>query len=126
MNKKLNNLIRQGVFDGEHTSSLNKNSYANLFDVVNRGERSYFNLCRGIRFNNVDKMDEGKYSSYVVVETDSWPTISYKFYNTVELWWLICKFNNVKNPFTELTPGSVIKIPSEELKDVILNIIIAH
>ena len=126
MGKKLNNLLKDGVFDQQYVQSLNKNSYANLFDVVNRGERSYFNLCRGIRFNHVDKMDKSKYRDYVVVETDSWTTISYKFFETVELWWLICKFNNVKDPFKELIPGTVIKIPSDEIKDVILNVINAY
>lgn len=126
MGKKLNNLINDGTFDSTYVSPLNKNSYANIFDVVNRGERSYFNLCRGIRFNHVDKMDESKYSNYVVVESDSWTTISYRFYHTVELWWLICKFNNIKNPFKELIPGTVIKIPSDEVKDIILSVLSSY
>jgi hypothetical protein len=36
------------------------------------------------------------------------------------LWWLICKFNNVKNPFTDLTVGAVIKIPTPKLVEKIL------
>ena len=43
-----------------------------------------------------------------------------KFYKTVKLWWVICKFNNIKNPFTELLPGTFIKVPNEEIVKQIL------
>lgn len=123
MKKSLNNLIQYGVFDSEMTKKLNKNSYANLFNVVNRGSNSYFNICRGLHFNNVDSIDPAMYKEYTVVENDSWTSISYLHYHTIELWWLICKFNDVKNPFEELEPGTVLKIPGEEIKNTVLNTI---
>ncbi len=123
MRNKLNDLIQKGIFDSSKTPQLNKNNFANIFNVVNKGEKSYFNLCRGLRFKNVDKMDHSMYVDYLVLDIDSWTNISYKHYKTVELWWLICKFNNVKDPFAELTPGTYIKVPTAELKDKILDII---
>jgi hypothetical protein len=126
MKNKLNDLLQNGVFDSSLTTSLNKNNYANIFSVVNRGAKSYFNLCRGLHFNNVDSIDSGMYQNYTVVENDSWTSISYRFYNTIELWWLICKFNNVKNPFKELEAGTILKIPNDEIKDIVLNTINAY
>ena len=99
MKKKLNNLLHNGVFDSSITDSLNKNSYANMFDVVNRGAKSYFNLCRGLHFENVDSMDPSFYKEYEIIEDDSWTKISYFFFHTAELWWLICKFNRNKKSF---------------------------
>ena len=119
---KLNEMIRDGLFDAS-TRQLTKNDLANLFDVVNKGPKSYYNLCRGLRFENVDKMDPSHYNLYTVSEGDSWTGISFKHYQTVELWWLICKFNGVKNPFDELKPGSLIYVPTDELKDLILDTI---
>jgi nucleoid-associated protein YgaU len=124
MKSKLNDLIRNGVFRQANISQLSKNNFANLFNVINKGEKSYFNLCKGISFDNIDSMDHYYYVDYLVLENDSWTNISYKHYNTTELWWLICKFNGVKNPFEELTPGTYIKVPTDELKDTILNIIV--
>lgn len=123
--KKLNSLLRNGTFSPSYVAELNKNSLANLFNVVCRGNKSYFNLCKGVSFSNLDKLSDESFSSYIVLESDSWPTISYKFYNTVELWWLICKFNNIKDPFEFPEAGTVIKIPSEQIKDLILDVIIA-
>ena len=94
--KKLNNLLRTKALDSNSVHQLNKNSYANLFDVVNKGSKSYFNICRGINFKNIDSTDPSMFRDYTIVEDDSWTSISYKFYHTVELWWLICKFNRSK------------------------------
>jgi len=120
---KLNDLINKGIFSSSDISKLNKNSLANLFDVVNKGEKSYYNLCKNIYFNNNEYLTSDMISFYTIVEDDSWTNISYKFYRTYELWWLICKFNNVKNPFYELIPGNQLLIPSKEMVEEILNVI---
>ena len=102
---------------------LDKNNYANLFDVINKGEKSYFNLCKNISFKNLDYLSSELFKTYEVKDGDSWTGISYKIYNTIDLWWLICKFNDVKNPFEELTVGMILKVPVEELVDIILETI---
>ena len=93
------------------------------FDVVKKGEKSYFNLCKNINFKNLNYLSSELFTIYEILENDTWPGISYKVYNTIDLWWLICKFNNVKNPFKELTVGKILRIPSEELVDIILETI---
>ena len=98
MKKKYNDLLKNGTLSIESAEQLKRQSFANLFDVVNRGEKSYFNLCKGISFGNVDSIDQSLYTDYVINEVDTWTSISYKFYNTIELWWLICKFNRYQRP----------------------------
>ncbi len=122
MNKKLNTLISNGVFPPE-IKKLDNYDYANLFNVINKGEKSYFNLCKNIYFDNTQYLTSNDVEFYTIIDDDSWSSISYKFYRTYKLWWLICKFNNITNPFYELTPGKEIKIPSKEMVDSILAII---
>jgi len=38
--------------------------------------------------------------------------ISYRYYDTVEYWWLICVANDIQCPFLELYAGRELKIPS--------------
>lgn len=38
--------------------------------------------------------------------------LAYKYYNDPKLWWVIAQVNNIKNPFTEFTLNTLIRIPS--------------
>lgn len=96
-------------------SKLDLYNFANIFDVVQKGEKSYFNICKTIRIQNLNKMLPEYYTTYEVTPKDTWANISYKFYNTYKLWWIICKFNDIKNPFTQLQQGQVIIIPTKQL-----------
>ena len=106
-------------FKGE-LNPLDENNFANLFSVVYLGNNSYFNINKTINIKNVNDIDSSKYFTYEIVEGDTWTSISFKFYNTYKLWWLICKFNNIINPFTELTVGTFIKILKPNYADMIL------
>lgn len=99
---------------------LDKNDMARMFNVVQRGQNSYFNISRTLSFKNVDNIPPKYYNNYMVTQKDSWTNISFKFYRTHKLWWIICKFNNVSDPFNFLEPGKVIKIPKEELVNSII------
>lgn len=122
MKKKLNDLINLGVYDEEYTQKLDNYNFANFLNVVNKGKNSYFNLCRSIYFNT-DDIDPGLIDMYEIAEGDTWTNISFRYFGTIKLWWLICKFNNVKNPFDELESGKFIKIPTKDLMESIINII---
>lgn len=37
--------------------------------------------------------------------------ISQKAYQTPEYWWLICAVNDISDPFEQLIPGKLIKLP---------------
>ena len=107
----------------EQVEYLDKYNFARLFDVVQRGKNSYFNLCKTIRFKNIDTMLPKYYSDYEVKPKDTWTNLSFKFFNTYKLWWLLCKFNDVEDPFTELQEGQIIKIPTKQvMRSIIENL----
>jgi len=39
--------------------------------------------------------------------------ISYKAYNTIDLWWVIYEFNGIKDPLFEMVEGKIIRIPEK-------------
>ena len=120
MKNKLNKLISSGVF--KDVSFLDNYNFANLFNVVNKGEKSYFNLCRSIYFD-IEDISPDLITVYEVAEGDTWTNISYRNFGTIKLWWLICKFNNIKNPFEEIEAGKIIKILSKKLMETNINVI---
>ena len=100
---------------------LDQYDFANFFKVINLGEKSYFNIHKTIFFNNINDIPTSYYSTYIIKGGDTWTGISYKFYKTIKLWWLICKINNIQNPFEELVEGKYIKILSESIVNDVLN-----
>ena len=52
------------------------------------------------------------YTSYEVQRGDTFDSIALEFYNNPTLYWIICSFNRIQDPFTELVEGQVLKIPS--------------
>ena len=102
---------------------LDMYNFANLLNIVIDSNKSYFNCTKTIKFRNLNKISPSLFNYYVVKQGDTWTNISYKFYNTYKLWWLICKFNDVTNPFIALNNGLVIKIPNQKLVQQILEMI---
>ena len=45
------------------------------------------------------KRDGASFFLYNIEDNERLENISYKFYNTVDYWWIIAVFNNIKNPF---------------------------
>ena len=42
---------------------------------------------------------------------DPW-LISYRCYGTVAFWWILLVVNEIQDPFSELTPGLLLKVPN--------------
>lgn len=99
---------------------LSKYNLANIFSIVNLNQNSYFNLSKTLTIKNSQDTKSIYYQVYQVSDSDTWTGISYKFYKTVQLWWLICKFNDIKQPFQQLVPGLFLKIPTEFIVNQIL------
>lgn len=102
-------------------NQLDRFNFANFFDVIKKGEKSLFNISKTIIFNNVDFITPQNYYQYQLKQTDTWTGISFRYYKTYKLWWLICKFNDIKNPFLQIIPGKIIKIPSNEIVQSVLS-----
>lgn len=115
-NKKINDFT-------DINKKIDMYDFANLFNVVELGNKSYYNINNTIRFENIDYMPENLYTNYEITLADTWTNISYRFYKTIKLWWLICKFNGIENPLTDLIPGKIIKIPNENVvHEILMNI----
>lgn len=37
--------------------------------------------------------------------------IAHKFYGQSQLWWIICSYNGILDPYTELVPGTKLLVP---------------
>lgn len=56
--------------------------------------------------------DTTVHSIHTVTEGDTFDSLALYYYNNPTLYWIICSFNHIQDPFEELTPGSKIKIPA--------------
>lgn len=56
--------------------------------------------------------DDTLYTNYTVKRNDTLDGLALEFYNNPTLYWIICSFNRIQDPFTVLKEGQVIKIPA--------------
>ena len=112
------------VTELEDISTLN---FANIFHVYDEPKLgvSYktYNINRSLNFLELDNNStetNSFFTPYRVTLGDSWSTISFKFYQTIELWWLVAKINNITNPTIDPPIGAVIKVLKSEMVNEIL------
>ena len=100
---------------------LSKESLSNYFTVTVDGDGGYrYVMTRTLYVSGSNVADSTLYSEYKVQNGDHWTLISYKFYDTIDLWWLICKFNEINNPYEIPVAGTMIKIPTNEFIQAVL------
>lgn len=56
--------------------------------------------------------DSTIFTTHVVKEGESFDTLALHYYNNPTYYWIICSFNHIQDPYMELKPGMLIKIPS--------------
>lgn len=94
--------------------------YENFFNIYNdnKSDVRFYNLLRNISvFPAKDSVVE---EDYVLQYGDNWATISYKMYNTIDLWWLICAYNEIQNPIDIPPSGTLLKILKSEYVGYVL------
>lgn len=100
---------------------LPSNSYLNMFNILRTSDKEYFlNLFKSYIVDNEVLEKEDFFHFYQAEENDWWENISYKYYGTVNLWWLIAMVNNVNNPFEDMEPGKNIKVLKKSYLYIIL------
>lgn len=52
------------------------------------------------------------YSSYKVQAGDTYDNLALYFYNNPTLYWVICSFNHIQDPFRNPAVGSILNIPT--------------
>jgi len=103
--------------------SLDSTRYENIFNVYNDSDGYYYyNLLQTIVFPQ--NLPDSFFNAYAVTPGDTWPMISYRNYNTINLWWLIMLANGLDNPISTIESGTVLKIPKNNVVREILTQII--
>lgn len=101
--------------DGYNTTSYSDSTYdlANLFlKFRDKNGNIVYNLNDTIEIEFADT-SSSLYDVYVVKESDTYQTISYKLYGTTRLWWAIAKLNKVYDATKLPSKGDVIKTISK-------------
>jgi hypothetical protein len=94
--------------------------YEDFFNIYEDSNNTrFYNLLRSI--NIFPANDSSVEDTYTVLHNDTWLFISYKYYNTINLWWLVCEYNQIKNPTTMPEPGIKIKLLKPEYVWVIIS-----
>lgn len=84
--------------------------YENIFKIYKNDDNQYFyNISKAISLNNYE-VDDTKVYLQQVKKRSPWTTISFNAYQTIELWWLICLVNKIRNPVIIPAQGTYIKI----------------
>lgn len=92
----------------------------NVFNVYKDEDDKYFyNMLRTV--NIPEDLDPQYYDVYTIRYGDMWPTLAWKFYQNVNLWWLICATNQIDNATENPKTGDNIKIIKEGYVTEILN-----
>lgn len=100
--------------DGEYRNNiselpkLSEYKYEKLFRVYNIDNYYIYNIINTLNFNK--DIDKDYYYNWEVNRPLPWTTISYIHYDDINLWWLICIFNNIQNPIKFAETGTVLKI----------------
>jgi hypothetical protein len=99
---------------------LRNENYENIFNLHTDKEGRYFyNLLQTVIVP--DNLPAGYYEQYNVVYGDTWPLISYKNYQTPNLWWLIVSVNGIINPTEQPQTGTQIRILKSQFASLVIN-----
>jgi nucleoid-associated protein YgaU len=100
--------------DIKELPKLNSENLENLFNVYQEENGLYYyNILQSIIFPQ--DLPKALFTSYIITYGDTWPFISYKVYESPNLWWLILLANNIDNPLILPEPGKELNIPVIEV-----------
>lgn len=57
--------------------------------------------------------DTDEYEAYTVQEGDTYDSIALAKYNNPTMYWIICDFNRIIDPFVEPKPGDILYLPAK-------------
>jgi hypothetical protein len=103
--------------------NISNKSLANLFNIEIKNGKYEFRSNKTIIIIGSEQASQELYSLHKISSSDSWASISNQYYETTDLWWIICKFNGIINPNVMPKSGSIIFIPKSDVVNTILNAI---
>ena len=100
-------------------NTLHQFDLANIFDVyTDEDGLDFYNLFQSINIEG--DIDPTLYTEHSWSVTDNFYHLSYQYYNTTRLWWVILIANNIINPFDDIPPGTKLKILKQPVISQIL------
>ena len=106
----------QNKFD--NYSKLPVNMYENIFKLGFENTHPFYNILKTITVPT--NLNDDLFIIIKPLPNDTWTNLSYLYYNTINLWWLIALLNNVFNPFEM---PITLRILKPEYLDAVLNTI---
>ncbi len=97
-----------------------KEDFANIFDIAYDGNYYFYNISVSLFLKDYNNLAPSYFKYYRVEEGDTWTNLSFSFYDTIELWWIICKVNNIVNPMDMPKEGDMLKILDKRIVKQIL------
>lgn len=92
-------------------SKLETEKFENCFNVYQEADGKYFyNLIQNFIFP--ENLPLNFFNSYTAAYGDTWPFVSFKNYQTTNLWWLILAANGIQDATKQPVQGQVYKIPN--------------
>lgn len=79
----------------------------NLFSKFPTSSFGFLNIFKQLNFSD-DLMQSDDYEIHEVSDTENLMTISYQYYDTVDDWWVLFKFNKLENYFFSIINETVI------------------
>ena len=87
--------------------------YENFFNIyTDEDEFKFYNILKSI--NLFPSKNSNAEEEYYTTFNDTWHLISYKYYKTMDLWWLVCAYNQIKNPVNMPKIGTKIRLLKPE------------
>lgn len=107
---------------------LSRFSMANIFNVYESSavkNRIVYSINKTVNFSGLPSDIETETDTpYYTINTarhgDTWHILSYKTYGTIELWWILAKLNQVKDPTVDIVPGTKIRIMRKSVIESIM------
>ena len=92
----INNGIKQNNLKDRSIPSLDPTLYENIFNVnlINKDETSNYFFYNTLNSVNIPEDINGEAYDELSLSADtSWTTLSYRLYETIDLWWLLVLVN---------------------------------
>lgn len=87
---------------------MDRTNFFNIVDIGNGSEYDHLNNTLS-RFTMSYPVNYYRVTADDVMRPD---LISYKAYNSVKFWWIICFVNHINDPLSDIAVGTLIKLPN--------------
>lgn len=95
------------------TSTSERRAFAPLVSIEDsRGQDYYVIDVLSARYEGM--VDSGiGYDTFQVTDTEAFQpdAVAHKYYGDSKLWWLICSYNGIIDPYTQFVSGLKVKVP---------------